>query len=357
MLLLQIISYFIIFNTARLVVSISVDNTQILAESRQTITTQNENKSNNIDHHVLPVIEIVGSKFFNTETGEQFFLKGIAYQPSRTIPELKELEKQKKILKESNNGHTTVANEVKYIDPLASPALCLRDLPYLKKLGVNSIRVYSVDPTKNHDICMEAYARSGIYVLLDLSEPDNSIVRENPTWNTRTFQRYKDVVDAMSKYSNLLGYFAGNEVTTDRTNTFASSFVKASIRDIKDYIKNSNHRNIPVGYATNDDPETRDNLARYFVCGEQLSEAVDFYAINMYEWCGYSSYSSSGFRDRTKEFYEFPVPIFFSEFGCNTVRPRPFTEVETLFGPLMTKTWSGGIAYMYFEEENGYGVL
>ncbi|KAL6941911.1 hypothetical protein ACO0QE_003072 [Hanseniaspora vineae] len=291
----------------------------------------------------LPPIEVHGNKFFNSETGEQFFMKGIAYQPSTA----------------ESIEHMDSASGTKYIDPMASPDICLRDLPYLVKLGVNTVRVYSVDPTSNHDACMDAFAKKGIYVLFDLSEPDVSIAREAPTWDITIFERYKSVVDSVGSYTNTLGFFAGNEVTTDKTNTQASSFVKASIRDIKKHIREHKNmpRKIPVGYSSNDDPDVRDQLAAYFVCDADNNNNVDFFGINMYEWCGYSSYVGSGYRERTLEFKNYPVPVFFSEFGCNEVRPRPFTEVEALFSPLMTKVWSGGLVYMYFEEKNQYGVV
>lgn len=201
---------------------------------------------------------------------------------------------------------------------------------------------------------MNALANEGIYVLVDLAEPDISIVRDTPTWDVTLLTRYQNVVDAMNKYTNVLGFFAGNEVNNSRNNTFASPFVKAAIRDIKQYIKEKEYRQIPVGYSSNDDSETRDNLAKYFVCDEHKA---DFYGINMYEWCGYSSYGTSGYRERTKEFESYPVPVFFSEFGCNLVRPRPFTEIGAIYGSRMSQVWSGGLVYMYFEEENNYGVV
>lgn len=287
----------------------------------------------------IPHIEIVGSKFFNSANDEQFFMKGIAYQPSRSLKELESMEG---------------TQETKYIDPLADPNICLRDIPYLKDLNINTIRVYSIDPNKDHDICMNALADANIYAILDLAEPDISIARDDPTWDTRIWNRYRDVVDSMHQYPNTLGFFAGNEVTNDRTNTDASPFVKAAIRDVKNYIAEKEYRNIPVGYSSNDDAETRDSLAQYFACGENTA---DFYGINMYEWCGYSSYGTSGYKERTSEFRDYPMPVFFSEFGCNNVRPRPFTEVGALYGSKMTKVWSGGLAYMYFEEENQYGVV
>jgi hypothetical protein len=43
-----------------------------------------------------------------------------------------------------------------FIDPLSSGANCTRDIPYLKQLGVNTVRVYSVNSSANHDDCMKA---------------------------------------------------------------------------------------------------------------------------------------------------------------------------------------------------------
>lgn len=304
------------------------------------ISALNQNSVFDINSKNVAPIEIVGRKFYNSKTGEQFFLKGVAYQPT--------------IISESWNPKIVNSGD-KFIDPLAEPSICLRDLPHLKKLNINTLRVYSINTKKNHDTCMEALANSGIYVLIDLPEPDYSIQRNQPSWDIPIFERYTSVVDVMQKYPNVLGFFAGNEVTNDITNTNAAPFVKAAIRDVKSYIWMKNYRKIPVGYSSSDDVSTRDSLARYFVCGGE--DVVDFYGINMYEWCGNSSYELSGYKERTAEFANYPIPIFFSEFGCNSVRPRPFTEVNALFGPTMSPVWSGGVAYMYFDEENEYGLI
>ncbi|OBA20345.1 hypothetical protein METBIDRAFT_78756 [Metschnikowia bicuspidata var. bicuspidata NRRL YB-4993] len=287
-------------------------------------------------------IEIIGNKFFNSSSGLQFFIRGVAYQRTRKLGEIYDAE-----------------TETAYVDSLASPGLCLKDLEFLKELGVNTVRVYQVDPRLNHDVCMNAFASHGIYVLVDLSEPQLSINQRLPSWDVELLRRYTDVVDSMHSYTNLLGFIAGNEVLNKVENSAAAAFAKGSVRDIKAHIRNKNYRRIPVGYASADDTITRIDSASYFVCTDTSLDAavVDFYALNMFEWCGYSSYATSGYKERTAEFSNLPVPVFFSEYGCNAVRPRPFTEIDQIYGPVMTRVWSGAVAYEFFQNENRYGLV
>jgi hypothetical protein len=201
---------------------------------------------------------------------------------------------------------------------------------------------------------MQLLNDAGIYVVSDLSEPNTSINRADPEWDLTLYKRYTAVVDALQGYSNVLGFFAGNEVSNQANNTDASAYVKAAVRDTKAYIKAQGYRSIPVGYATNDDAAIRLDLAKYFDCNT-ADESVDFWGYNIYSWCGDSSFTASGYSDRTDEFKNYSVPAFFAEYGCNLVSPRKFTEVQALYGSEMDDVWSGGIVYMYFQEENDYG--
>lgn len=282
----------------------------------------------------LPAIDVVGNKFFYSNNGSQFYIKGVAYQ--------------------ADTANVTTGSSIN--DPLADYESCKRDIPYLQQLDTNVIRVYAVNTSLDHSECMQAFNDAGIYIIADLSSPKQSVNRIDPTWTVDLFQRYKDVIDMFSNYTNVLGFFAGNEVTNNNTNTDASAFVKAAVRDSKQYIKDKSYRTIPVGYSSNDDEDTRVPMADYFACGDEDVKA-DFYGINMYEWCGKSNYKESGFEDRTNDFRNISVPIFFSEYGCNEVTPRTFTEVQALYGDNMTSVWSGGIVYMYFQETNNYGLV
>lgn len=282
----------------------------------------------------LPAIEIVGNKFFYSNNGSQFLMRGVAYQA------------------DTQNATDTE----QFVDPLANVETCKRDIPYLQQLNTNILRVYALNASLDHSGCMELLQEAGIYVIADLSEPDLSIDRSNPQWNLDLLARYTDVVDKFHNYTNVVGFFAGNEVTNEASNTDASAYVKAAVRDTKAYIKEKGYRAIPVGYSSNDDIEIRVDLADYFACGDE-DERADFFGINMYEWCGTSTFKTSGYLNITSQYENLGIPVFFSEYGCNEVQPRKFTEVQALYSSDMTGVWSGGIVYMYYQEANNYGLV
>ncbi|KAI1102537.1 carbohydrate-binding module family 43 protein [Jackrogersella minutella] len=293
----------------------------------------------------LDPIVMKGTKFF-TKSGDQFFIKGVAYQQEAGG---------------SGPGGSTDSS-TKYVDPLSDAETCQRDVPLLEKLGVNTIRTYAIDPKADHSECMALLDKAGIYVVADLGEPALSINRESPSWNVELFDRYKGVVDNLGKYDNVIGFFSGNEVTNNNTNTGASAFVKAATRDVKKYISDKaakGGRWMGVGYAANDDAEIRANMAQYFNCGEQ-SDAIDFWGYNIYSWCGKSSFTESGYDVQVKFFSNFSVPVFFAEYGCNTVNGaegRLWDDTTAIYSSEMTDVFSGGIVYMFHEEENDYGLV
>jgi len=246
-----------------------------------------------------------------------------------------------------------------FVDPLSDVTKCQRDVPLLAALDTNTIRTYAIDPTADHSGCMKLLADAGIYVVSDLGEPALSINRDTPQWNVDLFTRYKAVVDEMSKYDNVIGFFAGNEVTNNRSNTQASAYVKAAVRDTKKYIADKGGPWMGVGYAANDDADIRADIAQYFNCGDQ-DQAIDFWGYNIYEWCGHNTFEGSGYKTQVDFFRNYSVPVFFAEYGCNTqggADGRIWEETTALYSDDMTPVINGGIVYMYFEEANDYGLV
>ncbi|GKT45132.1 1,3-beta-glucanosyltransferase gel1 [Colletotrichum spaethianum] len=276
----------------------------------------------------LPVVSASGNAFY--ADGTRFYIRGIDYQPGGS----------------SDN-----------IDPLADTSICGRDIPKFKDLGVNTIRVYSVDNSKDHKDCMQQLADAGIYLVADVNNPKYSINRADPhpSYNAVYLQSVFATVEEFAQYDNTLAFFSGNEVIdADANTTQTAPYVKAVTRDMKNYMASRGLRHVPVGYSAADVASNRMQSADYFNCGSDDARS-DFFAFNDYSWCS-SSFTESGWDIKVKNFTDYGIPIFLSEYGCNT-NVRTFGEVGALMNSEMTGVYSGGLMYEYSMEANNYGIV
>jgi len=276
----------------------------------------------------LPAVSVKGNAFFAGDN--RFYIRGVDYQP----------------------GGSSDAS-----DPIADISLCKRDIAEFKKLGINTVRVYTVDNTANHDECMSALADAGIYLALDVNSPKYSLNRNEPdvSYNDVYLQSVFATIDAFAGYTNTLLFFSGNEVINADNNTNCAPYIKATTRDMKQYIGKQGYRKIPVGYSATDVESNRFEMAQYMNCGTD-DQRSDFYAFNDYSWCDPSSYSISGWDQKVKQYGNYGLPLFLSEYGCIT-NERKFQEIASLYDPKMTGVYSGGLVYEYSEDGSGYGLV
>lgn len=276
----------------------------------------------------LPTVTVKGNAFF--AGNNRFYIRGVDYQP----------------------GGSSDAK-----DPLADEAGCQRDIKYFKQLGINTIRVYTVDNSVNHDTCMNALAAAGIYVALDVNTPLYSLNRADPakSYNAVYLQSVFATVDAFANYTNTLLFFSGNEVINDSNTTDCAPYIKAVTRDLKQYRNNRGYRAIPIGYSAADVSENRYETAQYMNCGTD-DQRSDFFAFNDYSWCDPSSFTISGWDQKVQTYSNYSLPLFLSEYGCNK-NTRKFEEVSALYNQEMTGVYSGGLVYEYSEEGSGYGLV
>jgi len=284
----------------------------------------------------IDTIEIKGRHFYNSKTGDPFFIKGVDYQPG---------------------GSAAVE---KGADPLSDPEKCARDIYLFQQLGINTIRVYSVDPTLDHDECMTMLAGAGIYLLLDVNSPlPNEHIYDMEPWTTYTpayIKHVYEVIEVFAGYDNVIAFLAGNEIVHSEGSELVSpKYIKAVVRDMKAYITHQIPRSIPVGYSNADHVEFRVSLSEYLACGD--IGWVDFFAINSYQWCGDNTFSGSGYDVLVNDYQNYSLPIFFSEYGCNLVRPRIFQETTALYSEQMTGVFSGGLVYEFTQEPADYGIV
>jgi len=115
-------------------------------------------------------------------------------------------------------------------------------------------------------------------------------------------------MDAFSGYTNTLAYFSGNEVINDDKTTGAAPYVKAVTRDMRSYLKERGHRQIPVGYSAADVDTNRLEMAEYMNCGSD-DERSDFFAFNDYSWCDPSDFQKSGWDQKVKNFTGYGLPL------------------------------------------------
>ncbi|CAO2654736.1 Nn.00g114690.m01.CDS01 [Neocucurbitaria sp. VM-36] len=293
-----------------------------------------------IAHAVHPV-EVRGQDFVDTVTNKRLMIIGVDYQPG------------------GQAGYKPQEGQ----DALTDADVCLRDAVVMQKLGVNTIRVYNVDPTLDHSMCASIFNAAGIYLILDVNSPlsGESINRAEPwtSYHKDYLNRVFGVVENFKNFPNTLAFFAANEVMNDlSTAEFNPQYIRAVQRDLKNYIKKHASRTIPVGYSAADVREILEDTWAYMQCThDDDASSSDFFGLNSYSWCGGdATFQTSGYVDLVNMFNQSAIPVFYSEYGCNKVQPRVFTEVAALYGEEMTSL-SGGLVYEYSQEEADYGLV
>lgn len=222
--------------------------------------------------------------------------------------------------------------------------------------------MYNLSPDADHDQCVSIFNAAGIYMIIDVNSglDGQYINRADPssTYTLDYMQHIFEVMEAFWNYPNLLGFFAGNEILNEDSSDDAPAYIRAIVRDMKEYLALHGPREIGVGYSAADVATMLQDTWSYLGCSLENStySRMDFFGLNDYEWCGDSSFTESGYDKLVGDFAETDIPVFFSEYGCNNVSPRTFTNVPVLFGKEMTEL-SGGLVYEYTQESDNYGIV
>ncbi|CAN8104416.1 unnamed protein product [Discula destructiva] len=294
----------------------------------------------------VPAIDVRGNYFVNNATGDRYQIVGVAYQPG------------------GSSAYTAAGTE----DPLSSKDSCLRDAALMQLLGINAIRIYNVNPNINHDDCASVFNAAGMYMFIDVNSPlPGESINSGEPW-TSYYAQYLNhtfaVVEAFKNYPNTAAFFAGNEVISDEAaGALDPPYIRAVIRDLKSYIAKHVTRSIPVGYSAADVRGLLFDTWSYLQCSDAEDgttddgSRADLFALNSYSWCGNSSFTESTYDQLVAGFSNSSIPIFFSEYGCNTPYPRVFTEVPVLYSDQMSDVFSGGIVFEYTQGTNNYGLV
>ncbi|KAL8702928.1 MAG: hypothetical protein Q9201_003908 [Fulgogasparrea decipioides] len=307
---------------------------------------------------IAPPVEIKGSKFFYIDNSSQFFLKGVVYQPI-----------------EARRNHGSVqanlasaSNDTSFDDSLSQGPSCQRDIPFLQQLQTNVVRSYGINPSLDHDQCMHMFANAGIYAVVDLAAPGLAFSNANSVWDKRMYDRYTKVIDAMHKYTNLLGFIIGDSVIprvrSNDSDVYLGYYVKAAVRDMKAYIRQRHYRSIPVGYVAPSFSgfkklDGSKNVLDYLNCGGE-NDTIEFFGANVVYQCGTEVYEGLlGNENITQMLSNYSIPVFVAAYGCHEPTRRDFSEIPMLYSDKASSTWSGGLIYEYFQRgfASGYGLV
>jgi hypothetical protein len=157
---------------------------------------------------------------------------------------------------------------------------------------------------------MNALAAAGIYLILDTDTDKYSLNRDDPSvsYNSVYLQSVFATIDAFANYTNVLAFISGNEVINEANNTDCAPYVKAMVRDMKQYIGSRGYRAIPIGYSAADVAADQEILADYMNCGT-MDQRSDFYSINDYSWCDPSSFETSGWDVLVQNYTGYGIPL------------------------------------------------
>jgi hypothetical protein len=109
---------------------------------------------------------------------------------------------------------------------------------------VNTIRVYNLDPTANHDDCASIFNAAGIYMILDVNSPlpNGALDRSAPwdTYNNIYMKRVFGVIEAFKNFPNTLAFFSGNEVINQASVIQVPAYIRVRVSQTIAGVKREN---------------------------------------------------------------------------------------------------------------------
>jgi hypothetical protein len=255
------------------------------------------------------------------------------------------------------------------------------DIQYLRSLNVNAIRIYAVDPSKNHDAFFCALQEVGIYVLVELlADCANCNIggfelAEPPTcYPPELKKRGQYIINEFSRYDNVVAFSAGNEVVLySHQQKQNAPCQKKFLRDMRAYVDGCYSmtpgsllpRMVPIGVVNLDGVIEQ---AQYYACHTDptdMYESVEWYGVNSYRHCDGTAETIDdlvGWIALREEYatVNLPVPVMITEYGCRDPSfptigefetQRTWLQVDALYSQDYQDVFAGGMVFEYSAEK------
>lgn len=298
---------------------------------------------------------IKGKKFFDSNSGKYIPIKGIAYYPRPNEGE------------DSTGGNRDFFSEEYRV-------VWERDIEQFQSLGINTVRIYAVNPGLDHSGFMCALKERGMYVIVDITASCEGCAVAHydapDCYPAELKTRGQFVINIFSKYENVLAFSAGNEAqlfTPGEPPENNGVCQKQFMRDMRAYIQSCpTIRQIPVGVIVAD--VDRDLNALYYNCRSDAAdelENAEWYGLNVYLHCDGTAQSIADLEGYNQlladhQQYQIAVPVVIAEFGCpgsnfptidGFPAQRDFLDVEAIFTSDFVEYFNGAVAFEYSVEK------
>lgn len=226
-----------------------------------------------------------------------------------------------------------------------------RDLPMMKALGVNIIRVYcmlskqlpdqyNADTVYTHQKFLDACYEQGMYVLIGFPLPDDFFISgETPSPSASWWQNnLQETVTALGSHPAVMGFTIANEVDNGSVSTYGPATQKSywwsQVQAMAKIAKTAAPDKL-IGIANHDDPGICKN------CATEMADCtdIDFWGVNTYQPQSFSSVFGSdtvtpGYATLTGAALK---PVILTEYGfpgtsrttANTLYPEQIVSNST----------------------------
>jgi hypothetical protein len=255
-----------------------------------------------------------------------------------------------------NQRVTTIAT-----DPLADALTCTHDVKYLAQLGINTIITDTFNTVADHSSCMRTFEDAGVYIIALLTHEIDAGYRINGSVyravDYTRFDGYYKLIDELSVYPNLLGIMVDmKDYKVDRLEMVPR--YKATIRDMKEHIRRTTKRPIPVGaYGFHHGKSML--IPEFMSCGG-LDVTADFYELNparkthIYDGTFWCAKSSTEYDKLVGQYRNYPLPVLLS-YGCDANVSHEFPEVQYIYSGEGAEVFSGGVVHDWLQNKYGAG--